>query len=662
MAPVTKLLYWRLALGNLRKNRQTYLPFLMASTLLTFTFYSFMMITLNPGLAKVHGGMQFQAIMVFGAFVVGLFAAIFLLYANGFLIKRRKKEMGLYSILGMEKKHIARVLRHELSLTYLLSITLGLGLGVLLTRLLFLLIRLAIRIDVPLVGTVSVPGLWITAALFAALYLGLMALNGMQVRAVSPVELLRGGQTGEREPKARWLLAVLGVLFTGAGYYIAQKVDNPLAAIALFFVAVVLVILGTYLLFLTGSVALLRLLKRNKRYFYRPRHFVTVSGLLYRMKQNAAGLASIAILCTMAMITVGTTVALYNGSEKMLTQYYPSDMLLSFESEALQAEAQRENAALAQRAGVSVTDEYAFTAYEAVVAVEGEQLLPADDSRYETLEGYGKLHDLLILTDAMYGRLAGAPLNLAAGEMALYSDAAFAPTMLRAGDVAYAVRRLGSLPVTPCESRGSGLEQDTVVVPDEAAALTLLRAAGVSQAEQAPVYTLQWNLTGEPDRLAAYYQAVNQMDGWKETGMRVKASLREEWYAMHGGFLFVGIFLGFVFLLGTALILYFKQISEGYQDHDRFIILQQVGMGPDEVKGTVRRQILLVFFLPLCVAVCHVAGSLHMMALMLWLFGLVDVPYIALNTFASALGVGLLYGLFYHKTAKTYYKMVRFQG
>lgn len=658
---MTKLIYFRLALTNLWKNRQTYLPFLLASTLLTFTQYSFLMITFNPGLSKVHGGMQFQVILTLGIVVVSLFSAIFLFYANGFLIKRRKKEMGLYSILGMEKKHIARVLLHELSLTWLFSMALGIGLGILLGRLMFLLIRLAIRIDVPLVGSVNLPAVWITLGLFAVLFLLLILCNTWQVRSVDPVELLRGGRTGEREPKARWFLAILGVLTMGAGYWLAQRVQNPMAAIALFLVAVVLVIVGTYLMFLSGSIALLKLLKRHKRYYYSSRHFVTVSGMLYRMKQNAAGLASIAILCTMAMITIGTTVGLYNGSEKMLSEYYPSDLQVTFADEAALRDAQALNATFARQAGVSVTDAHAFTGYEAAFAIDHETVLPSSALTYASMNDYGKMHDALLMTQDTWAALEGEPLNLAPDELALWTTAAQRPTALAVGSRRFSLRYLESLPVVPCMSHGSAITKSYIVVPEAAAIRSILEAAQATADDQAPVYTLQWNVQGDRATLERYYAAIEtQATDWKDHSLRIKGNLREEWYAMHGGFLFIGIFLGFIFLMGTALILYFKQISEGYQDHDRFIILQKVGMSNDEVRATVRRQILLVFYLPLAVAVCHVAGSLHMMILMLQLFGLMDVPYIALNTFAAALGVAIFYWLFYRQTAKTYYRMVKF--
>ncbi len=654
---MTKFIYFRLARNNLVKNRQAYLPFLLASTLLTFTMYSFLMIAFNPGFGQVHGGMEFVIILDFGIAVVGLFTAIFLFYANSFLIKRRKKEMGLYAILGMEKKHISRVLFHELSIAWLISTVAGLGLGLLLTRLMFLLIRLAIRMDVPLSSSVNFVALIATVVLFGALYLLLDGYNAWQVRSVNPIELMRGGRTGEREPKARWILAVLGVGCTGAGYWIAQTVNSPMSAIALFFIAVILVIFGTYLLFLSGSIALLKLMKRNKRFYYRSKHFVTVSGLLYRMKQNAAGLASIAILCTMAMITIGTTVALYNGTEKVLSSYYPSDVQLSVEDTASLSGVEAQNAAIAQRCGVTVEQYFAFSAYETEGYLTDGKI--TGTSQRTDITNYNDLHGIMLLSQAEYTALEGATLTLAPDEIGYYGGVQTLPSTMTIGSELYRLQKIDHLAVIPSFSNNYSVNNLYLVVPNDSVALAMLSATGESDSKAA--YTAQWNVRGSQAQLDDYYAQLKGND-WGEYSMSLKAEMRGEWYALYGGFLFVGIFLGSVFLMGTAIILYFKQISEGYQDHDRFVIMQQVGMSPEEVKGTVRRQILLVFFLPLLVAVCHVAGSLHMMILMLQLFGLMDVPYIAFNTFLSALGVAVLYGLFYVKTTGTYYKMVRFQA
>ncbi len=656
---MSRLTYLRLALTNLRSNRRTYLPFLFASVLLTYTVYSFLTICFNPGMSKVSGGVQFLAVLEFGAVVVGLFAAVFLFYANSFLIKRRKKEMALYAVLGMEKRHVARVLTHELSLTWLLSMLAGLGLGVLLTRLLFLLIRLMMQVDVPLVGTVNLSALTTTLILFAALFLLLILYDIWQVRAVSPAELLRGGQVGEREPRARWLPAVLGIATTGAGYWIAQSVSNPLSALALFFVAVVLVIAGTYLLFMSGSIAVLKLLKRRKRYYYRAEHFVTVSGLLYRMKQNAAGLASIAILCTMAMVTLGTTAALYNGTEKAINAVAPLDLRVTAGSADEQTQLEAANAQLAADTGVTLVNESAFRCYETEAFIRDGVLTPAASLRNVTMGDYTYRHSLTLLTQAQYAALEGEELNLGPGEIACCTTAKTMADTLAIGGTAYTLRRIASLPVPVSGIDGMSLINTCLVVTDDAAAEAVAAACG--EDDPTLIYVLQWNTEGTQQQLSAYRAqlkgSLSEAGGYSYVD---KAEIHDEWYALYGGFLFVGVFLGLIFLMGTAMILYFKQISEGIQDHDRFIILQQVGMSPEEVKGTVRRQIMLVFFLPLLVAVCHVAGSLHMMIQMLRIFGLSDVPYIAANTFLSALGIAALYGLFYLRTARTYYNLVKF--
>jgi putative ABC transport system permease protein len=345
--------------------------------------------------------------------------------------------------------------------------------------------------------------------------------------------------------------------------------------------------------------------------------------------------------------------------EKTLSQYYPCDMQVTMDTAADQAAVETRNRELAADAGVSVSDFHAFTGYEVLFTLNGEQLVDADTMSLTGLNDYSRMHLALLLTGEAYAQLEGAPLPLAANEIGYWTTAKSMPDTLEIGANRYALRKIDSLAVTPCLSGGSAVNTTYLVLPDQAAVRAILTQAG--ETETAPVYTSQWNVQGSAAGLKAYYAAAGDAStGWAGHSLRVKASLREEWYAMHGGLLFVGIFLGLIFLMGTAMILYFKQVSEGYQDHDRFIIMQQVGMSPEEVKGTVRSQILMVFFLPLLVAVCHVGGSLHMIALMLRLFGLTDTPYIALNTFLAAAGVMALYGLFYIKTAGTYYRLVKF--
>lgn len=667
---MTKLLYFRLACRNLRRGRQTYLPFLIASSLLTFALYSFSMITFNPGISLMRGSEGFTLVMNLGLVVVGLFTAVFLFYANSFLIRRRKKELGLYSILGMEKKHVVRVLRHELFLCWGITLIFGLGLGMLLARLLFLFIRALCRMEITLSGSVNPQALVTTLILTTALFLLLFLYNAFQVRLQNPVELLRGQQVSEKEPKARWILAVLGVVCMGGGYVLAQIVSSPMAAVALFFIAVLLVIAGTYLLFLTGSVALLKLLKKKRSFYYSPRHFVTVSGMLYRMKQNAAGLASIAILCTMAMITVGTTAALYFGSEDMLDAMYPSDICVGVEHESNAAQIIETAQEVEKASPVQPVDRHVYRSRSLWTMIVDGRMDTVSDA--ESLDSFSKLYVGELFTLEDWNALQGTSLTLGGGEVGWYGDPG--PDTLEISGSAYRVKRIDKVKVIPARNVGSAYNTLMLVVRDEHVAQDLsaqLSGSALGYKDSDAGYTVQWNLSGgtEQER-AAYTDAVltaikrNLLaapdDQLTSISTANKPAIRTEWYAMHGGFLFVGLFLGVIFLMGTALIIYFKQISEGYQDHDRYIILQKVGMSRDEVKATVGRQILIVFFLPILVAVLHVAGSLHMMILMLRMFGLTNIPYITLCTFASAMGVALLYLIFYWRTAKAYFRLVRF--
>lgn len=653
-----KGLYLRIAIANIWKNKQTYLPFLIASVMLTFTFYSFSMIATDKGLSQMHGGESFAAVLGFGMIVVGIFTAIFIFYTNSFLIKRRKKELGLYSILGMEKRHIGRILRYESCFCYLVSMVLGLGLGALLGRLLFMLVKLAMRCDITLSGSFSGSSALITAILFLALYAVLIVYNSIQVHTASPVELLRGGQTGEKESKSRWILTIVGLITMGAGYYIAQKVNNPVSAIALFFVAVVLVIIGTYCLFIAGSITILRLMRKKKSYYYSPKHFITISGMLYRMKQNAAGLASICILCTMAMVTIGTTVSLYNGTEGMLNNYYPYDMFYSFKDEDSRDKLLEFSENAAKENNVTIKDFASYYAYtETIYLLDGRVMNETEAESLETeLDFYDNLRDIQIMTLDSFNRVQGLNETLADGDVLVYCDKDL--NSLTVNDVTYNVRKIDKPPVRLTGSVTAVYGELLVVVKDMDT-LEQMRIKNVRYVNDYNYCTI-WNLSGAQEDIEAYSVEMAQSKLGLTMSSLNKTNLRQEWYMMHGGFFFVGIFLGIIFLMATAFIIYFKQISEGYQDHDRFVILQKVGMSKKDVKATIHRQILTVFALPLLIAVCHVAGSLHMMTKILMLFGLMDIPYIALNSFMTAFIIAALYGLMYLRTAKTYYKLVKF--
>ncbi len=668
------LLALRLAAQNLRRNYQTYGPFLLASSLLTFALYAFMLFPFNPGISQVAFANGFLIILNFGLIVIGIFTALFLFYANSFLIKRRKKELGMYGILGLERRHVIGVLFFELALSYLITMLIGLGLGMLLARLLFLILRALTRLDIPLTGGVNPTALRLTALLMGGLFLLLFVYNALQVRLVKPIDMLHSQQQGEKEPQARWLLALLGFVCLIAGYVIALRVDNPINAVTLFFIAVLLVIAGTYLTFLTGSIALLKALKGRKRYYYTSKHFVSVSGMLYRMKQNAAGLASITILCTMAMVTIGTTAALYLGSTRMLNSSYPSDIYIRVQSEQEAAAVLNALTELEETTEAQPVNRHLFRKLSEVLLVrDGEMLSAAQRDEDLTWDYYNLLRSVSIMTQEEYNALQGTSVSLGDREIAWFGDETLSElTML---DQVWKVQQLSRPTVPLTDSNNVGYVNAVLVVRDWETAAAVSRTYSLNLEREAPVvprYVINYNLTGDQDARLAYGSQANQIltdtlyslnpDGPISYSFSDKGDVSADWYSFYGSFLFVGVFLGLVFMTGMALIIYFKQISEGYQDHDRYIILQKVGMSQSEVRSAVRRQVLLVFFLPLTVALCHVAGSLKMIALMLQVFGLIDVPFISLCSLGAAVVVALVYLLFYRRTAKSYYKLVRFEG
>lgn len=650
-------LYFKLACVNLWKNKQSYMPYLLAATMLVFVQYTFGMLTYRLDDVMGRDAATAAMVMYMGYVVVAIFSGIFLFYANSFLIKRRKKELGLYGILGMEKKHIGRVLFHETVLSALISLAIGLLLGIVLGKLMLLIAAYMMRSPVPQVNTFSPEATGVTLVLFAIFFGITLIYNLLQVHLSKPIELLQGGQTGEKEPKTRWVMAVLGAICMGGGYYLAQIVDDPAMAFVVFFLAVILVIIGTYLLFITGSIAVLKILKNNKRIYYKSRNFITISGMLYRMKQNAAGLASVCILSTMVMVTVGSTVALYSGIESMLENYQAQSNMVSLNCD------------------FDIDDE-AFTriihdtAKEYNLEVENLHVF----HKVQTLVHFPDVSrniTLVLLED--YNKNAGTSVELAEDE-AMFCQAGrdkLENTNLIYGDKTLTIKE--QLSVIPWDTRtGYGYTPSTyLVVRDKQVAQAIYSIGWDSDEILVWLHGFSWDLLGTEADKIAFGSNLSMMTNqfMQEQRTDEAASLyfstastdyiRNEWYGMYGGLLFLGLFLGMVFLMATALIIYFKQVSEGYQDHDRFIILQKVGMSRKEGKATVRRQILTVFFLPLLVAACHMAGAMNLIVNVLGLFQLNNATHIWQCMLLTAAVFGVLYFMVYQQTAKTYYKLVR---
>ena len=650
--------YWKLAFTNLKGNRRVYLPYLLSSVGIIMMFYSINALGQGIDQGALYGGTTVASMMGLGVFVIGLFAVLFLFYTNSFIIKRRKKELGLYNILGMEKRHIAHILFRETLLTAVCSLALGLGLGIVFSRVLFWLLGLLLGTDLAVAFVIPVSAITSTLGLFGLIFLLTLCYNLVQVKLSKPIELLHGGETGEREPKAHWFLAVLGALLLGTGYTMAVTIQDPLSALVFFFVAVILVILGTYLLFITGITAMLKLLKKNKRFYYKTNHFTALSGMLFRMKQNAAGLASICVLFTALLVTVSTTFSLYTSMDGLLRARYPRNVLVSV------CDANQEAKDMV-RSAVNQKSQELGLALENVVDREGWNITTARvgntlHTQEVSLETCAVVN---IFTQSEFERFSGQQVDLAENQVLLFDPANTFPEedTLNIDDKTYEI--VPSDYVMPEASTLAQIyEMYYLVVRDETVVENILAPSG---SDTFPIYSYDFDVAGgDPEDIAALSEALGTVD-FSGPGVEYEtllfedsATSRQSFIELYGGLFFLGLFLGVLFLLGTALIIYYKQVSEGYDDARRFNIMQKVGMSHREVKQSIHSQILLVFFLPLLTAVLHLAFAFPMLQKILLVMGLNNFPLILCSTLGCVGVFAVAYLVIYALTARTYYNIV----
>ena len=647
--------YWKLAFTNLKGNRRVYLPYLLSSVGIIMMFYSINALGQGIDQGALYGGTTVASMMGLGVFVIGLFAVLFLFYTNSFIIKRRKKELGLYNILGMEKRHIAHILFRETLLTAVCSLALGLGLGIVFSR---VVLGLLLGTDLAVAFVIPVSAITSTLGLFGIIFLLTLCYNLLQVKLSKPIELLHGGETGEREPKAHWFLAVLGALLLGTGYTMAVTIQDPLSALVFFFVAVILVILGTYLLFITGITAMLKLLKKNKRFYYKTNHFTALSGMLFRMKQNAAGLASICVLFTALLVTVSTTFSLYTSMDGLLRARYPRNVLVSV------CDANQEAKDMV-RSAVNQKSQELGLALENVVDREGWNITTARvgntlHTQEVSLETCAVVN---IFTQSEFERFSGQQVDLAENQVLLFDPANTFPEedTLHIDDKTYQI--VPSDYVMPEASTLAQIyEMYYLVVRDETVVENILAPSG---SDTFPIYSYDFDVAGgDPEDIAALREALGTVD-FSGPGVEYEALLfedsatsRQSFMELYGGLFFLGLFLGVLFLLGTALIIYYKQVSEGYDDARRFNIMQKVGMSHREVKQSIHSQILLVFFLPLVTAVLHLAFAFPMLQKILLVMGLNNFPLILCSTLGCVGVFAVAYLVIYALTARTYYNIV----
>lgn len=660
-------MYTKLAITNIKNNRQFYFPYLLTGIITVAMFYIMCALESNPGIQSMPGAKDLGLILRLGIGVIGIFAVIFLFYTNSFIIKRRKKELGIYNILGMEKRHIAKILSKEAFFTAIIAIGGGLVTGVLFHKLACMLLYRMIGFNGGITFSFSKKGVMITAILFAIVYLLTYIYDLFQVQLANPIELLQSGNKGEREPKTKAIMAVLGVLCLGAGYFIAITTKNPIKALTLFFVAVILVIIGTYLLFTAGSIALLKILRRNKGYYYQTKHFTSVSGMIYRMKQNAVGLANICILSTMVLVAVSTTVSLYVGIEDIMKERYPNEINISAYYDT-GAPAEDSIAPIVEKSvkesGRKIRHEEDYLElYFAAIKDQGQYSL--DKEKVKTAGD--RVSGFVVLTREDCKKKYNEEIpELAENEVALFTIKKTDMDTLVLENRSYHVKEIKQFENTEdFETIADMMDEYYYVIVNDVQDMERLwqLQKDIYQENSSSISRqVRLDIDGDSEQKKECFENIKTALGPEQAKARILIDSRQsnldEFYQIYGGFLFLGLFLGILFLMITVLIIFYKQISEGYDDKERFSIMEKVGMSNDEVKATIRSQVRTVFFLPILMAAIHVGMAFPMIKRLLSLFGLSNTALFAGCMAGTILVFALIYLLVFLKTSKTYYKIV----
>ena len=668
-----KGIFSRLAKQNIRNNKSTYIPYMITCIFCIAMIYMMEFLRDCPTLDQaVRQADEVRMIVFTGEIVVEIFCIIFLIYSNSFLMKRRQKEIGLYNILGLERNHIGIVMFLETIITSIGSLAGGIAAGIIGSKLALLLLLKLLHIPSVLGFYISVKGIFTCLFMFGIVFLMILFLNLAKIHLSRPVELLRGNNTGEKEPAAKWLMALIGFICLGAGYYLAVTTESPIKAITIFLLAVILVMAGTYLLFTAGSIVILKFLRRRKSFYYRTGNFISISGMLYRMKQNAIGLASICILSTGVLLMISMTVSIYFGINDIMLNRYPYDVDMSVtsisEEECQTAIEAFEKAIADNKVPVERSVEEIYL--DIVCSKNGDQILikPAN-----TIRNSDSVLVLSLLNQAEYERLTGISANINDGEIFAWYPSAVQKDSVTVDETEFTVKKwLDKNPLTCGEDAVS--DNAVLVVTDEdfkkfdEMRTEMYKGVSASLAGEDLTLHLGLDITGsETEKIEFGTPVMETVKDLKKSGglsenawiiSGIRQQEYESYYADNGSLLFIGIFLGSLFLMGTAMIIYYKQISEGYEDQKRFEIMQKVGLSRREVRSSVRRQILMVFFLPLLMAILHITMAFPMIRRLLLLFGMTNTKLFIGCTAGTVLIFAVVYGVIYLMTARSYYHIV----
>ncbi len=643
-------IYSRLAVSNIKNNRKTYVPFIFTSILTVMMYYIIDALAGNGSIEITN----VITVLRMGCGVMVVFSVIFLFYTNSFLIKRRKKEIAVYNILGMGKGHIGRMLTVETLIVGGISIAGGIAGGMAFGKLMHLLLIRIIHYDVGMEFHISVQSVSDTVILFAFIFFLTWFYNLFQIRLANPIELLRGGSAGEKEPKTKVILALIGVVTMAAGYYLAVSTKNPLEAINTFFVAVILVIIGTYALFLAGSIALLKLLRKQKKFYYKPNHFVSVSGMIYRMKQNAVGLANICILSTIVLVMISSTVSLYVGMDDVMAHQYPNDYQMTL-YEASQEKIDKAKKLIEEeldRGGLKKEGETACHYGTAVLISQGgNKFTTSENGTYSPRD----LTELYVIPQEDYQKLENTSTSLKENEVIIYTTAEnYGRDSIQIDGRKFQVtEELDDFVLEEKNQSRVAPGMYMIVANDEVAMQLDSLKSGLR-------YDIDFDMTGSDEEKAVVEEKIadritEELPGTYFTSRQAGT---ESFFGFYGCLFFIGMYLGFMFLVATVLIIYYKQISEGLDDRERYVIMQKVGMDKREIRRAIRSQILIVFFLPLLFSILHIMVAFNVITKLLGIFGLFNTGLFVLCTVVTVLIFAAFYIIVFAITAREYYKIV----
>lgn len=658
---MNNVFYPKLAANNIKKNSKTYIPYMLTCIFTAAMYYIIHSLSNNEGISTLIGSDTISITLGLGNNITAIFAIIFLFYTNSFLIKRRKKEFGLFNILGMEKKHLLRVIGYETLYIALISLTLGIAIGILLDKLMYLSVLKLMGVEISLGFYISWSSILSTIILFSIIFFLIFINSLRQVHLSNPIELLKSSNFGEKEPKTKWSMSILGFVCLGLGYYIALTTKDPVAAISLFFVAVILVIVGTYLVFTAGSIAFLKVLRKNKKYYYNFKHFTSVAGMIYRMKQNAVGLANICILSTMVLVMISSTSSMMMGMEDIINTRYPYDISIYSDG----SDTNKNNLLVEEidniilRENIEKEVSYAYLNFAGIK--DKDKFVTNRNSNSVVVND---VNNLIFITLEDYNKVASESKSLEDGEVLLYSNRdKYEYDTINVFNKSYKVAERVD------DFLGNGIisanvaSSQFIVVKDMGELDDLYRAQKETFGENASEIDFMYGIdlkVDDNEKEGIYNNITDTLynKGFDFIG-ETKVGSRSSFVSLYGGLFFIGIFLGALFIMATILIIYYKQISEGYDDKERFEIMQKVGMSNEEVQGSIRSQVLTVFFLPLITAGIHISFAFPFIVKILSMLNLTNTKLFILCTVVSFIIFALIYSVIYILTARAYYKIVR---